>query len=129
MVARLHDHCVRHRIWTVREGNLERMSRSDDLRLVDNTAENRYELWVGDEPAGTLEYDTLPEAMVLIHTEVDPAHEGKGIGSRLVHDVLADIRSRDLKVVPRCAFVRSYLSRHPEEANVLRRGPADWVET
>jgi predicted GNAT family acetyltransferase len=99
--------------------------RTDDPRLVDNQAENRYELWVGDDRAGTLKYSTLPEAVVLIHTEVDPAFEGKGLGSRLVHDALADIRSRGIKVVPRCAFVRSYLSRHPDEADILAGGPAE----
>ena len=99
--------------------------RTDDPRLVDNRAEDRYELWVGNERAGTLEYSTLPEAVVLIHTEVDPAFEGKGLGSRFVHDVLADIRSRGLKVVPRCSFVRSYLRRHPDEADVLPGAPTD----
>ena len=93
----------------------------DDSRFVDNQDEHRYELWVGDERAGTIEYSTEPEAIVLIHTEVDPAFEGKGIGSRLVHDALADVRSRGLKVVPQCRFVRSYLGRHPQEAEILRR--------
>ena len=93
--------------------------------LVDNQEENRFELWVGDERAGTLEYSTLPEAVVLIHTEVDPAFEGKGLGSRFVHDVLADIRSRGLMVVPQCSFVRSYLRRHPDEADILPASPPD----
>jgi predicted GNAT family acetyltransferase len=97
---------------------------TDEPRVVDNQAENRYELWVGDERPGTLEYGTLPEAIVLIHTEVDPAFEGKGLGSRLVHDVLAGLRSRGLKVVPECAFVRSYLRRHPDEADLLADAPA-----
>jgi hypothetical protein len=48
-----------------------------DSRLVDNQADHRYELWVGDDRVGTIDYGTLPEAIVLIHTEVDPAFEGK----------------------------------------------------
>ncbi|MEP6469480.1 MAG: GNAT family N-acetyltransferase [Chloroflexota bacterium] len=96
-------------------------TRTDDSHLVDNQAQHRYELWIGEERAGTIEYSTLPEAIVLIHTEVDAAFEGKGVGSRLVHDALADVRSRGLKVVPKCPFVRSYLSRHPHEADVLLR--------
>jgi predicted GNAT family acetyltransferase len=96
-------------------------TKSDDSRLVDNQAEHHYELWVGDERVGTIKYSTLPDAIVLIHTEVDPAFEGKGFGSRLVHDALADVRSRGLKIVPLCSFVRSYLQRHPDEADVPRR--------
>lgn len=71
---------------------------------------------------GTIAKSTLPDAIVLIHTEVDAAFEGKGYGSRLVHDALADIRARGLKVVPQCAFVRAYLKRHPDEADVLPPG-------
>jgi len=90
-----------------------------DSRLVDNQADHRYELWVGDDRVGTIDYGTLPEAIVLIHTEVDPAFEGKGHGSRLVRDALADIRSRGLQVVPQCRFVRSYLRTHPDQADVF----------
>ena len=99
----------------------ERIDTTDpaEARLTDNEAEHRYELWVGDERVGTIAYSTLPDAIVLIHTEVDSAFEGSGYGSRLVHDALADIRARGLKVVPQCAFVRAYLSRHPDEADVL----------
>lgn len=95
-----------------------------DSRLVDNQAKERYELWVGNDRVGTIKYSTLPEAIVLIHTEVDPAFEGEGFGSRLVHDALADVRSRGLKVVPQCGFVRSYLGRHPDQADILAALPA-----
>ena len=101
------------------EGSRIDTTDSNEPRLIDNEAEHRYELWVGDERVGTIAYSTLPDAIVLIHTEVEPAFEGTGFGSRLVHDALGDIRARGLKVVPRCAFARSYLSRHPDEADVL----------
>jgi len=37
---------------------------------------------------------------VLVHTEVAPSAEGKGVGSRLVAGALDDIRARGLRVVP-----------------------------
>jgi uncharacterized protein len=88
-----------------------------EARLVDNQSEHRYELWDDDARVATIAYRVLPEAIVLIHTQTEEGHEGKGFGSRLVHDALADIRSRGLKVVPECAFVRTYLRRHPDEAD------------
>jgi predicted GNAT family acetyltransferase len=87
--------------------------------VVDNEAESRYELWLGDDRVGTIEYSAGREAIVLIRTKIDPAFEGKGLGTRLVHDALADLRARGLNVVPRCPFVHSYLVRHPDEAAVL----------
>jgi predicted GNAT family acetyltransferase len=89
-------------------------------RLVDNEADQRYELWVADDLVGTIEYRMLPEAIVLVHTETDPAFAGRGFGTRIVHEALADLRSRGLKLVPQCSFVRAYLRRHPDEADVLR---------
>jgi predicted GNAT family acetyltransferase len=56
----------------------------------------------------------------LFHSEVDPAFEGKGVGSRLVAGALEDIR-RGLSLTPVCPFVRAALRRHPEHAEAERR--------
>jgi len=45
--------------------------------------------------------------------------EGRGIGSKLVRATLDQVRSEGLKVVPRCSFVRAYMERHPEYADLL----------
>ena len=90
----------------------------------DNRAESRYELLVDGVVRGTLHYRAGPESITLVHTEVDPELEGRGLGSRLVHDVLEDIRARELRLVPVCPFVRSYLERHPEFADLVARAPA-----
>ena len=45
--------------------------------------------------------------------------EGKGVGSRLVKEVLAHAREAGLRVIPSCKFVRSYLERHPDQQDVL----------
>ena len=87
---------------------------SDEPRIRDNPDEERYELWLGESLAGTIDYSMEAGRIVLIHTEVDPSFEGKGLGSKLVRSALEDIRARGLKMVPLCQFVRSYLRRHPE---------------
>ena len=94
---------------------------ANDLEVEDNPAARRYEARVGSEVAGVIYYDGEPGRIRLIHTEVDQAFEGKGIASRLVSGALADIRRRGLTVVPICRFVRSYLERHPEDADVVAR--------
>jgi predicted GNAT family acetyltransferase len=57
---------------------------------------------------------------VFTHTEVDPAFEGHGIGSALAAGALDDARRRGLVVVPSCPFIRAYITRHPEYADLLR---------
>jgi len=55
----------------------------------------------------------------VLHTEVDAAFEGRGLGSELVRRMLDDIRSRSTKVLPVCPFVRAFVQRHPEYTDVV----------
>ena len=87
--------------------------------MVDNPVDERYELWVGDEPAGQIVYRLREDAVALIHTEVADAFEGHGLGGKLVAGALANIRERGLRLIPICPFVRSYLERHPEQADLV----------
>lgn len=93
-------------------------------RVTDNAEKLRYELWLDELPAGFLAYRPEPGALVLTHTEVDPALRGRGLGSRLLTDAFSDIRSRGLELVPQCAFVSAYLRRHPEQQDLVFRAPA-----
>jgi uncharacterized protein len=90
-----------------------------DVRVVDDPDGQRYEIRVGDALAGTIEYRTRPGQMWLIHTEVPDEYSGRGLGSRIVAGALEDIRGRGLKLVPVCPFVRSYVRRHPEDADLV----------
>ena len=54
-----------------------------------------------------------------MHTEVSPSLEGQGLGARLVAGALDDIRARGLRVVPICPFVRTYIRRHPDYADLV----------
>ena len=86
----------------------------------DNPQELRYELLVDDRVVGEIRYRFTGDAIALVHTEVDPALEGQGLASRLVAEALDDIRARGLHVVVICPFVRAYIRRHPEYADLVR---------
>ncbi len=49
-----------------------------------------------------------------MHTEVDPAHEGKGIAHQLLDAMVAYARENKLQVDPLCPFVLAQFRRHPE---------------
>jgi uncharacterized protein len=83
-------------------------------RVVDNPELHRYELYVGEDLAGQIAYSQRNGAVTLIHTEVDPAFKGRGLGDAIVAAALADLEERGLRMIPVCPFVRSYLERHPE---------------
>jgi predicted GNAT family acetyltransferase len=100
------------------------MTMASKPRVVDNPDERRYELWVGTTRAGLIQYLAEAGTVLLVHTEVDPAFAGQGLGERLVAGALEDLRARGLKLVPRCRFVRAYLRRHPDQADLVAGDPA-----
>jgi predicted GNAT family acetyltransferase len=89
------------------------------VKVLDNPDEHRYEAIVGDEVAGYLTYRAGSGAVVLVHTEVNAAFEGHGIGGRLAAAALEDARARGFKIQPLCPFVVAYLKRHPEFSDVV----------
>ena len=95
-----------------------------DLVVRDNPAELRYEALRDGKLVGHIRYRTEPGVVVLVHTEVDEAVEGTGVGSELVHGALDDIRARGLRLVAVCPFVAAYLRRHPEDADLVGADPA-----
>jgi predicted GNAT family acetyltransferase len=88
-------------------------------RLADNPSELRYEVWSGDRLAGTIRYTREGDVVTLVHTDVDPAFEGKGLGSVLVAGALDDVRARGKLVRPLCPFVAAYIKRHPEYTDMV----------
>ena len=94
---------------------------AENIAVQDNPGESRYELLVDGHVVGEILYRPTSDHVVLLHTEVLPSFEGKGLGARLVAGTLDDIRSRGLHVVPFCPFVRAYIRRHPEYADLVVR--------
>ena len=59
--------------------------------LENNEARSRYEFVLGDDTA-YVDYERTGRTIVLTHTFVPEAYEGRGVGRQLVAAVLADIR-------------------------------------
>lgn len=62
------------------------------------------------------------DRMIVHHTEVPPALEGRGIAGRLVEAVFAHAAAQGLKIVPACGYVRAWARRHPEVSGPLLAG-------
>lgn len=86
---------------------------SDELNVVNNAEDGRFEVRLGDAVAFT-EYRKLANGVLFPHTEVPSAFEGKGVGGKIVRTALDWARSENQKVMPTCTFVAGYISRHPE---------------
>ena len=91
--------------------------------VTDAPRAQRYEAHVDGDLAGVLDYVIKRGRLALVHTEVLPAHRGKGVGDRLAQFALDDARRRGLRVIATCPFVRAYVERHPEVQDIVVGSP------
>jgi uncharacterized protein len=78
-----------------------------------------YELTVDGEVAGHVIIRAHGRTVVVEHTEVDEAFQGRGLASVLVRAVLDDVRARGEQVIPRCDYTRSWLGKHPDYQDLV----------
>ena len=95
----------------------------------DNKQRFRYEILVDGELAGFVTYGMRGGRMILVHTDIDDAHEGHGLAGILVAAALDDIRRRGLKVLPVCPYVEKFIERHPEYDDLVDHEMFDALNT
>ena len=89
------------------------------MSVRDNRDESRFE--AVDESGELLAvsmYRRYDDRIVFTHTEVDDAAEGQGVGSELVRSALDSVREEGLRVVAQCPFVKEWIGRHPDYADL-----------
>ena len=92
-----------------------------ELTVTDVPEAGRYEARAADRVLGLAAYRRHGDRVLFTHTEVDPDAGQSGLGSPLVRAALDDVRARGGSVVPRCPFVRGWIERHPEYADLVVR--------
>ena len=88
-------------------------NKQEQLSVRDNQAARQYEVHSGGEVA-VLQYKREDGRILLIHTEVPPALEGRGIAGMLARTALETARADGEEVVPLCTYVAAYIRRHHE---------------
>jgi uncharacterized protein len=81
---------------------------------------HRYEAFADGVLVGYAIYNLLDDSLVITHTEVLREHEGRGIGSFIARETLADVRKQGKYVVPACSFIATYLRKHREDADLVK---------
>ncbi len=96
-------------------------SKSDTMAptVTDVTDRRRFEIAVGGAIVGFADYRRRPSVISLIHTEIDPARKGEGLGTLLVKAALDTARAEGLAVLPYCPFVQSFIDRHREYLDLV----------
>jgi uncharacterized protein len=93
----------------------------DDIIVTHNEEARRFETTVASLRA-FIAYGRFPDRLVLRHTEVPPALEGKGLAAKLARTALDFARANHLRVVPLCPYVSSFIRRHREYQDLVSAG-------
>jgi predicted GNAT family acetyltransferase len=86
--------------------------------MIDNSVQHRFELTENGHTVFA-EYRQHDNRYILTHVEADPALRGTGAAARLMEDIVALAREKNLQIVPRCAYAVAWFKRNPEAADVL----------
>lgn len=94
------------------------------MDILDNKQESRFETTIDGNVAYSA-YDLEdPDRIVFTHTVVPEELAGRGVGGALIRHALDAARTSNLKVVPQCSFVASFIKKHPDYADLLANPPA-----
>lgn len=97
---------------------------SGEPTFRDDPDNHRYVVELDGRVVGMAVYQWRGGRHIFVHTEVDPEHGGRGLGTRLVRYALDDMRSRDGVVVPLCPLFAAFIERHEEYRDLV-----DWALT
>jgi len=89
-----------------------------DVDVTNNTQAHRFEVSLDGETAFA-EYRLKPGQIVLPHTVVPPAFEGRGVAGALARYAFGYARDQGLKVVPTCPFMSAWVKKHPEQQDIV----------
>ena len=90
-----------------------------EYQVRDNPTARRFELTVDGEVGSLAAYHVRGDQVIILHTETEPALQGRGLAGELARQTLDQLRDRGSKVVPSCAFFARYIAEHPEYADLV----------
>lgn len=93
------------------------------VRVAHNQTMHRFEVAV-EGMMCRLDYRFDGTVFDLHHTEVPSALEGRGIAGQLVRAAFDYARKEGHRIRPSCSYVRAWVRRHPEQADLLVAGGA-----
>jgi predicted GNAT family acetyltransferase len=80
--------------------------------------ENRFEVDLGKDKA-VLIYMIKVGLFIMLHTEVPPPFEGRGIAAKMAHSALEYAKSEGFKVRSYCPYTTAYIEKHPEYQDLV----------
>ena len=87
--------------------------------VVHDPERSRYEIHVDGVVAGFTQYRDRDGVIDFVHTEIDGAYEGHGLGGQLARGALDAVRADDRQVIATCPFIKGWIEKHPDYQDLL----------
>ncbi|QNL22303.1 N-acetyltransferase [Hyphobacterium sp. CCMP332] len=86
-----------------------------EINNVIDEVYSRFEISDDGEVLGELSYDIpFDDRLVIKHTSVSPEYSGRGLGKKLIKEVVNYAKEKNLAVVPVCSYAAKMKTEHPE---------------
>jgi uncharacterized protein len=91
----------------------------DQLEVIHNPAESRFEVWVNGQLA-KLDYSKDGNTIVMMHVGVPYEFRGHGVAGKITQAGLEYAKSNSLRVIPMCSYVAAYIRRTPQYVGLTK---------
>ncbi len=85
------------------------------MSAVEHDAGRRQFRTVVDGEAAVLDYQLTGSHMVITHTAVPAAIEGRGVAAELMRAALGIAKLAGWSVTPACSYAAAYMRKHPDD--------------
>ena len=92
---------------------------SEQIEVVDNPDEGRFEIHVDGVRAGFTQYHDNGTVRTFPHTEIDEVYGGRGLATQLIQQALDTTRGLDMTVRPLCPAVKRFIEKHPDYQDLV----------
>ncbi|MFD2893578.1 GNAT family N-acetyltransferase [Sphingobacterium arenae] len=75
-----------------------------------------------DRRAGMMSYSIAgPDLIIIDHTDVEPAYNGRGIGKHMLYKIVEMAREKNIKIIPLCPFAAKMFEKLDDIKDVLKQ--------
>lgn len=91
------------------------------IRQTDDNKHGSFIMFDNDVQIAEMAYTWAGEQLLIIdHTDVDEKYKGQGLGRKLLDELVAFVRAKNVKVIPLCPFSKSVFDKDASIRDVLR---------
>lgn len=88
------------------------------VKVVHDSSKSIFRAILQEEEVGHLQYRMLNQnsskSVDFFHTHTNPVAQGRGVAARMVQNGLQWAKDNNLRVIPSCSYVASYIDKNPQ---------------